>query len=261
VGYTGWKLGDLDESLNTFKMDYAQWPEWNVTGKTPGGSFDGRLGADLTYRVAGNHQVGLGLGWGSYCGGTSEMMTTYQNYHTETGSDILDLSGSALSVNLFYQRPCCFCPRALWRAGVGLDFNSSRIKYDQSWNSESYPFFDRGTLRDKGIGTRVFVGASFSVIPNLEITGSVGYTSNKMNDFTGTLTNSNDEQRDMRLTMEHYTNGYGLGLQPLDQPLTNSSRSAEIDMSGFNIRIGLRYDLTQFLIRPKIVHSEEEHEQ
>lgn len=237
------KLAAFGDVRKTFQGQADLFPDYDVTIPRTPGSFNGLEGdIDLFYTFLRCGKFGLTFGYGCFKYKHYRSAWEYTPDPQWTSTDKLRLGLQIIPVTFQYEWPCRFVDNLNWRAGVGADYLKSEFNYNFTQTSPDETF-QRGTLSDRGLGWHGGIGAEFDIVPRVRLTFDVKYRSATLDNYRGTLHNELGEGKKARLTMEMVESGYIFGSRYESAPDFTEAKSAKMDFSGFQIGLGITYNL------------------
>ena len=238
---------DFDTSRQTWGEQATLFPNFDVMQPSKIGTFTGISGhLGVSYGLPNGHRIGLESGYDCFGEEEIEQGWTYRLDTRYMNSDILGVKFHSVPVRLKYEAPCPKFDRVDLNAEAGVDFWSGRVSYSFESTGAEMSYWERGTFEDSGVRYYVGLGADYEVWKGLKVGLTVGYSIGRLEDFTGTLTNSDGGEREARLTMEPIEAGNTIGHRYLDDPDIGDATPAGLDFSGFRIGVGITYDIVRF---------------
>lgn len=231
-GYSFWSLEDLGISQNIFVNGTGISGD-DVTGAEFKGSLFG--GIDLSLE---SNKLGLNAGFilfprKTFGDGPASVF--------ESDSTTLELSTFVIPVELYYNLPVS--KNLFLKLGAGLDYYKATADYDNTVYSDGTEYFRYGKLKDSGVRSHISLEVQYFLNKkkSIAMTLDADYSFAKMNNFTGTLVDSEGTETEALLTIQDSELGEILGTYPVKQSLPTNYRPAELNFNGLKLSVGFKY--------------------
>ncbi len=235
-GWAFWSLKDFDLSKKYFdKMD--EMSGFSASTKTLAGSLIGTIDLRAGF-LKGKQEFGLRLGYRYMPGG--DFRHRYDDGITFS-KNTLTMSAHGFYIYGFYLFPLLEKSSLSVMLACGADFIISRIHYDYTAVAQGIEFYNRGDLRDSGIGAGFEVGIEKMVFNNFYVKLNCSFNFIRLDDFSGMISNPEGTSKKMRLTMIKEDQGEMISIFPCGEVLGDNVRKAVVEGGGLKINIGIIY--------------------